>query len=256
MNKIIDSHAHLFKSLYKENFDSVLEKSLNELFLIINIGFNKKTMKEVLDLSKEYEKIFVAIGYHPLDVKEYNENSKKILEENLKNKKVLAVGEIGLDYHYPPFDKDVQKFVFVDQIKLAKKLNLPVIIHARDSLNDVYEIIKNYPEQKFLLHSWGTKWEDTQKFLSLKNIWFGFNGVITFSSTKYLTEMLQKIPLDRILLETDSPFLTPEPFRKEKNVPYNVKLVYQYFSKIRNIQEKELEELLVNNFSRFFNIKL
>ncbi|BDV02118.1 MAG: hydrolase TatD [Candidatus Hepatoplasma vulgare] len=256
MNKIIDSHTHLIKSFYKDKFDDVLKKTLDELFLIVNIGFNKKAMNEVLELSEKYNSIYSAIGFHPLDEKEYNEDSKNFLEENLKRKKVLALGEIGLDYHYPPFDKERQKFVFKEQIELAKKLSLPIIIHARDSIDDVYEIIKDYPNQKFLLHSWGIKLEDSKKFLDLKNTWYGFNGVITFSSTKYLTEILQKIPLNRIMFETDSPFLTPVPFRGKKNSPYNVKLVYEYFSKIRNIKEEELEKIVLDNFSVFFNIKL
>lgn len=255
-NNFIDTHAHLSSSFYKENLKDIIKSSLNNLSYIINIGIDEKNIDEVIKISKEYKNIFAVIGYHPIDIDQFNKNSRKKLINYLKNKEVIAIGEIGLDYFHKSIDKEIQKKGFINQIEIAREYDLPIIIHARDSLDDLYQIIKEYPEQKFLLHSWNKEEKEIIKFLDMKNIWFGFNGIITFNSAKNLIPLLKKIPLNRIMFETDAPFLTPIPYRGKKNLPEYVKYVYIYFAKIRNIGLEELENIVIKNVSTFFNLKL
>jgi TatD DNase family protein len=149
---MIDTHAHLLSRYYKKDFDSVLEESLSSLDYIFNIAFSIKSSKEVVELANKYEKIKAVVGVHPNDIEKLQDNFIEELKEII-NDEVIAIGEVGLDYHYEPYDANKQKEVFIKFIELAKELNLPVVVHSREANEDTIEIIKNYKDVKFLFHS-------------------------------------------------------------------------------------------------------
>ncbi|BDU67849.1 MAG: hydrolase TatD [Candidatus Tyloplasma litorale] len=253
--KTIDTHAHILKKSYPDNLQEVIENTNKENLIAINIAYDLISSKEVIDIFKNNKNILPTIGIHPSDSKGWNNNY--ILElEKLINKNIIAIGEIGLDYHYEHYDKEEQKKAFKDQINLAIKHNLPIVVHTRDSLEDCYEIVKNYPNHKFLFHSWSGDPEITKKFLNLsKNFYFSFNGIFTFKNALIQKASIREIPLDRIMFETDCPWLTPVPFRGQINYPWRVKEVIKFTSKFLNMT---YEELNLNNNKvaiEFYGIK-
>ncbi len=252
--KTIDTHSHLLKRYYKDDFHNVISKLDEHKILSINIAFDIESSKEILNLSKQHSNLLSVIGIHPNDTNNIKDSNLIELEE-LINDNVIAIGEIGLDYHYEDYNIDKQKEIFIKQIELAQKYNLPIIIHTRDSLEDTYKIIKKYKTQKFLLHSWSGDKEMTNKFLSISdNIYFSYNGIITFNNAELQKQVLKIIPKDKILFETDCPYLTPVPNRGKINYPWMVKDIIKYCSNLLEITFDELNELNNNNSIIFFNL--
>ena len=252
--KTIDIHTHLLKKFY-DDLETEIKEVLEENKFVINIGFNLISSIEIIETNKKYENVLACIGIHPDDCNESISNDLKELEKLMiaNKEKIVAIGEIGLDY-YRDHDKIKQKENFIHQIKLAEKYNFPIIIHSRESLEDVYEIVKEYPNIKFLLHSWSGDSFLTKKYLDLKNIWFSFNGVLTFKNGKNQQESIKQVPINKIFLETDSPYLTPVPFRGKKNSSKYVKYVYQEASKILGININTLMEQIEKNIKEFFKL--
>ena len=244
---MIDTHAHLLKKYYKEELDERISNSLLELEKIINIAFDLNSSKEVVELSNKYNNLYNVIGVHPNDVKNFSSIEDY---EELINDKTVAIGEIGLDYHYDGYDKDLQKEVFEKFIDLAKRNNLPVVVHSREANEDTIEIIKKYPEVKFLFHSWSGTPKQTKELNEMGNIWFSFNGIITFKNAENIRESLMVARKDRIFAETDAPYLTPVPFRGKTNYPEYVKFVYEELNKLISISEKNIDD----NVKEFFNV--
>lgn len=242
--KILDTHTHVLSSSYKDELDNVIKRVDEENVVAFNISFDLKSSKEVLSLYKSNKHLIPVIGFHPSDIKGWNKNKLNAIEE-LINDDVAAIGEIGLDYHYEGFNKEEQAKAFVDQIELAIKYDLPIVVHTRDSLKDCYEIIKNYPEKKFLLHSWSGDIEMTKKYMSISdNIYFSYNGIITFKNAPMQREVIKEIRLDRLMFETDCPYLSPMPYRGATNYPWRVKEVIDF---VANHLGMTFDELNVNN---------
>lgn len=253
--KVIDTHAHVLKDSYKEELNDVILKLKENNILSFNISYDIDSSKEVLKLSRKYNHLFPVVGIHPGNIKNYNRETIDELE-SLITKDVVALGEIGLDYHYENYDKKIQKDFFIWQIELAKKHNLPIVVHTRDSLDDCFDIIKNYPDQKFLLHSWSGTVEETKKFLTISNnIFFSYNGIITFKNAQLQNEVINSIPKDRIVFETDCPYLSPVPFRGKTNYPWRVKEVLEYCSEKMDLNFKEINNLNKKNILLFYKIK-
>ena len=245
---MIDSHAHIFSEYYNVD-DLVKELKKDNVIKVVNCATSKKDIIEVIELGKKYNNYLLpAIGYHPENVSEFD---FEFLEKILKGNKVFAIGEIGLDYYWVKDNKEKQKEIFIKQIELAKKYDLPVIVHTRDSIQDTYDILK-YSKVKAIIHCFSGSYEMANEFIKL-GFKLGIGGVLTFKNSK-LHEVIEKIELKNILLETDSPYLSPEPNRGKQNIPSNVFYVAKKISEIKNISVDDVIKITTNNFIEFFDI--
>jgi TatD DNase family protein len=249
---MIDSHAHILKENY-ENIDNIVHEIKDKGVIgVINASDKLETAYEVLELSKKYNNyLFPAIGIHPEHINEIDKLEE--LEELIKNNKIYAIGEIGLDYYYTKENKEEQKELFNKQLDLAEKYNLPVIIHTRESIGDIYEILKDR-KLKGVIHCFNGSYEMAQKFIKL-GYKLGIGGVLTFKNSK-LYELIEKISVDDILLETDSPYLSPEPFRGKKNIPSNVFYVAKRIAEIKNTNVEEIVTKTCKNSVNLFDIRV
>lgn len=252
--KVLDTHSHILFSSYKEELQDVINALKEQEIVVFNIAYDLDSSKEVLDLFKRNNFLIPVIGIHPSDSVGYNKDFLNNLE-NMINDDAAAIGEIGLDYHFEGYNKEEQKIAFIEQIKLASKYDLPIVIHTRDSLEDCYEIISLYPKQKFLLHSWSGDSNMTKKYLSISNnIYFSYNGILTFKNAKLQQEIIKMVPIDRLLFETDCPYLSPIPFRGKQNFPWRTKKVIEFASEILEISYDNLLEINKKNALNFFKV--
>ena len=261
--KIIDTHTHIIKGAYMDKLDDVIAKVKDNNMIVINIPLGLKTSYEIMELSKNHNWILPTVGIHPDFINRFKESDLKEIDE-LVNDSVVAIAEIGLDYHRKKDDKDLQHHIFESQIKIAIKHNLPIILHILDAHDDVYEVIKKYPNQKFLLHAWSGSVEQTKKYLKLsKNIFVSFGGIITWNQEKLhkswevpnlMRETIKLVPIDRILFETDCPGLTPMPMKDELNYPWYINKVFDYASNHLSIPKEKLEKINNENAKTFFNL--
>lgn len=249
---MIDIHSHLDDERLFKNLDEIIKNAKeSEVKYIIAPGIDLDSSKKVIEIVKKYENIFAMIGIHPSSVEKIKEKDINELENLVQENKIIGIGEIGLDYTYN-IDKLKQQEIFIRQLEIAKKYNLPVLIHIRESFKDVFELIKNF-KLKFIWHSFTGSQVELEKFLSLESF-ISISGIITFKNAKNLREIVKLIPLTRILIETDSPYLTPEPFRGKINQPAYVKFVYQKVSEIKKINLEELIKIVEKNFKNIFNL--
>ena len=251
---LIDTHAHLNDDRYSSGkVEEIINKmSEHNLEKIISVGYDILSSKKNIEIASIYENVFASVGIHPGNI---GDDVFKI-EEIAKNPKVIAIGEIGLDYHYENINKEKQKEVFIHQIRLAHKLKLPIIIHLRDAYSDMLQILKENKE--FLIygavvHCYSGSVEFAKELIKL-GLYISFTGVITFKNAKKSLEVIKEMPLDRIMIETDCPYLCPEPFRGSLNEPKFVNLVFEKICEIKNIEKLELEKILRENVRKFFNI--
>lgn len=252
-----DSHAHYEDSKFDEDREELL-KNIYEFGVTkyVNIGCNIETSKKSIELAEKHEFIYASVGIHPEEIEESNyEKDLKEIKELAKNKKVVAIGEIGLDYYWNSNNKDLQKQVFLKQIELANELNLPVIIHTRDAIQDTVDIIrKGVFKTKAVLHCCPFNIELVKAGLE-KNFYIAFGGTCTFKNSKNANEILNKVPIENMLIETDSPYLAPEPKRGIRNDSRNLEYVVRKISEVKNTSEEEITKITYENAMRFFNIK-
>ncbi len=250
---MIDTHCHL------DMLDNIPEKikraKENNITHIINPGISLESTKKIQELSSLYDNVYFLSGVHPeeLTKKSYKDILKdlKEIEEIAKNKKCLGIGEIGFEYHYENLLDKKQKELFEKQIEIAERLNKPIIIHSRDSFSDTYNVLKNN-KQKTLIHCFDYGLYEMEKFLEL-GFYISFTGMITFKNVrKEIIECVLKIPENRLLIETDAPFLSPEPKRGKINEPSFVKYILEKASEIKNIDIKHLEDIVNQNTRDFF----
>lgn len=254
---LVDTHAHLndecFSDEYVEQIIQNMEK--DNLEKIICPSFDMKSSLRAGEIAEKYENVYSAIGVHPFNINSLSENYLIELE-NMINKKVVAIGEIGLDYSRGSEEKEIQIKVFLEQLKLANKLKLPVIIHLRDAYEDMLKLLqnnKNLLTYGVVIHCYSGSGEYAQELLKL-GCYISFTGVITFSNAKKSIEALKTIPLEKIMIETDSPYLSPVPFRGTRNEPKNVNYVFNKISEVLEISPSKLDEILRRNTKKFFNI--
>lgn len=247
----IDTHCHLFKDYY-EDMDNIICKIKNRgIIALINNGCDSKTNQEVLSLLDKYDFMYGAIGIHPDYADNYNEDDLKYIMDNIGVEKIVAIGEIGLDYHYDNFSKEKQITLFKAQLKIAEKNNLPVIIHMRESTNDVLNILKEY-RVKGVIHCF-TGSVETANILIKMGFFLGINGVVTFKNCN-LINTIKEIGIDHIVLETDAPYLTPVPFRSEKNDSSHVVDTANFIANSLGIDVKKLADITTNNAKSLFDI--
>lgn len=251
--KLIDTHCHLTDNKYKENFDEILKNIKENLEFVINVGYDLKTSEKSVNLSKKYEYIYAAVGIHPNDSNEYNILVGEKIEELAKNnKKVLAIGEIGLDYYRDYVPRDVQQTVFRKQLEIARNLKKPVVIHCRDAYKDTIDILNEYKDVKGIMHSYSGSYETAE--ILMDRFYFSISGPVTFPNAENLREMVSKIPLEKLLVETDSPYLTPIPFRGQLNQPDYVTYVAQKIAEIKNINYEEFVKITNANTKKAFQL--
>ena len=254
MANMIDSHTHIFANNTIDPeivINNIKEENLDKV-LAICCDIDQRTDLAV-ELAKNDTTFDLAIGIHPSDIKYYTNEVLDKVYNYCKLKQVVAVGEIGLDYHWDKDNKDIQKQWFIEQINIANKLNKPVIIHARDAIEDTYDILKNYPvNKKGVMHCFSSSYEMALKFIEL-GFYISFGGPVTFKNARVAKEVAEKIDINYLLCETDAPYLTPEPFRGTTNQAINVKYVYKQISELRNIKLDELKEVVSKNYNRLFH---
>ena len=246
-----DTHCHIYKEYY-ENIDEILKRALeSNINRVINNGCNRESNKEVLALANTYINMYIALGIHPESADTYQKEDLTFIEENLSNPKVIAIGEIGLDYHYTKENKTLQIKLLESQLKIAETHNLPVIIHSREATEDTINTLKKY-HIKGVIHSFSGSLETAKIYIKMGYL-LGINGVITFKNSK-LKEVIKELPLEHLVLETDSPYLTPEPFRGKPNEPARIKEIATFISELKGISLEELARITNENIKRFFDI--
>ena len=253
---IFDTHAHLDSEQFEVDFDVIIQNIINKkISLIVNPGCDLPTSKKSVELSEKYDFIYSAVGFHPHEAKYMDQDAIKEIENlAILNNKVVAIGEIGLDYYYDFSPRDIQEDVFAEQMELANKLNLPFIIHSRDASNDTYEMVKKYKNNvDCVLHCYSQSKEMAKLYLDL-GCYLSFAGPVTFKKSTNLQEVAKYTPLDRIFIETDSPYLSPEPKRGKKNEPSNVIYTGKKIAELKEISEEQLFKSTYNNAVRFFNL--
>lgn len=250
---MIDTHAHLSLSDYSlDEIEDIIKKMQNNI--IILSGTNPEDNKEVVEMVNRYSNLYGVIGIHPNEILKAKECDYNFIISNLSNPKIVGIGEIGLDYHYE-CDKELQKKIFIKQLDIAKKHKKTAVIHSRDSINDTYNILNNYKDIKFVIHCYSSSLEMARLFLKF-NCMLGIGGVLTFSNSKNLKNVVEEISLENLLLETDCPYLSPVPLRGTKNVPYNIVYVAKKIAEIKNISLGEVLEATTKNAIKQFDLNI
>ncbi|MBQ8615705.1 MAG: TatD family hydrolase [Clostridia bacterium] len=252
---MIDSHCHLTDKQYENEVDKIVSNFLQVgVEKVITIGYDPQHNLKAIELSNKYDCVYCAIGIHPDDCAKYNEQELEKLLIN-KNNKLVAVGEIGLDYFHNKDNKDKQKRVFESQIMLANKYKLPIVIHCRDAYGDTLEILKKYAPFKFgaVMHCYSGSWEYAKELLKL-GVKFSFTGTVTYKNAKNVQEVAKNLPIDSFFFETDSPYLTPTPYRGQRNEPKHVVEVAKFVAELRDLPYKELEKITDNSAKSLFNL--
>ncbi len=249
---LVDTHAHLNDEQFDEDRDQVIKRAKETgIETIINIGFNRETIFTTLELIEQYDFIYGAIGWHPNDAHEMTDDDLQWIEELTTHPKILAIGEIGLDYYWDYAPKDVQQEVFRKQIQMAKKVKLPIIIHDRDAHQDICSILKEEGAGEIggIMHSFSGSVEMAKECMEM-GFYISFSGPVTFKNAKKPKEVATETPLDRILVETDAPFLTPEPFRGKRNESSYVRFVAQKIAELKEMDIEQIEKITTENAKR------
>lgn len=250
--KLVDTHCHITDDKYDDDRDKILKEIEENLEFAVNIGFDLESSKRSIDLADRYDFMYAVVGVHPTDINGYNDELEENLEKLALHPKVVAIGEIGLDYHWMKDEKEKQKSIFRRQLEMAKRVNKPVVIHTRDATNDTLEILKEYPEIKGIVHCYPGSYESAVELMD--NYYFGVGGVITFKNARKLVEAVTKIPLERLVIETDAPYLTPTPFRGKRNNPVYVEYVARKIAEIKGVSYEEVVKITTENAKEIYGI--
>jgi len=253
----IDTHVHLNADQYEEDIDEVIQRAQEAgVDKMVVIGFDRKTILKAMELTEQHAFIYAVVGWHPVDAIDCTEKDLEWIESLATHPKVVGIGETGLDYHWDKSPRDVQEKVFRKQIQLAQKVNLPIIIHNRDATADVVRILKEEGAEKTggIMHCFGGSVETANDCIKM-NFMISLGGPVTFKNAKRPKEVAKVIPLDRILIETDCPYLAPHPYRGKRNEPSYVKLVAEAIAELKEITYEEVVQKTNENAKRLFSIK-
>lgn len=253
---LFDTHAHLNADQFEEDREEVIQRALDEgVSHIVVVGFDRKTINGALELAERYDFIYAAVGWHPVDAIDMTEEDLKWIEELASHPKVVALGEMGLDYHWDKSPKDVQQEVFRKQIRLAKKVNLPIVIHNREATEDVVSILEEEDAGEIggIMHCYSGSLEIAKRCMDM-NFYISFGGPVTFKNAKRPKEVAVEIPMDRLLIETDCPFLSPHPLRGKRNESSYVKYIAEQIADLKGISLEELAQKTSDNAFRLFGI--
>ena len=248
---MIDTHCHVIKEEMDNYIDIIEECKSKNISMIIN-GYNNDINKEIISLSNKYNNVYAACGLNYDDVDKFTDKDLSDLEEIIKSNKISAIGEIGLDYYWTKENKDKQIYFFEKQLELAEKYNLSVIVHARDSVQDVYDILNKH-KVRGTMHCYSGSLEMAKEFVKI-GFYIGIDGPITFKNNKKGIEIVKKIPLEKLLLETDSPYLSPEPNRGKQNSPLNLIYIAEKIAEIKGIPVDKVINETNKNAKELFNL--
>ena len=254
----IDTHSHLFDSAFDMDREEVIKECLNQnVGKLIVVGFDKETNKLALELSSKYNFLFPTVGLHPTELDDYSDDFFLYLEDLIKsNKNIVGIGECGLDYYWDTSKKDLQKKVFLKQIELSLKYDLPLVIHSRDAIGDTLEVLKSVGKPlKGVMHGYSGSLEMAREFIKL-GLKIGIGGVVTFKNAKNVKEVVKELDLSNFVLETDCPYLTPTPYRGKRNAPYYIPLIASEIASLKEIDVKEVGEATTNNANELFGGRL
>lgn len=255
MNLIFDSHAHYDDKTFNSDRDLLLKKLIvNDICGLINVGADLKSSQASIDLSEKYPFIWAAVGVHPSESDNLPHNYIDILKSMLKKDKVVAIGEIGLDYHYEHPSKEIQKQIFENQLKLAIEYSIPVIIHDREAHGDTLELLKKY-KPKGVVHCFSGSSEMADEIIKL-GMYIGLGGVVTFKNAKNPVLVAQNVPLDKLLLETDCPYMAPVPLRGKRCDSSMIKYTAKKIADLKGIEVDDLLSITKSNTEKLFSIKM
>jgi len=247
----IDTHCHLFNEYY-DNIEEIINKCKdNGVKRIIVSGVDMKSNKEVLDLVNKYDIVYGSIGFHPTELNDFSYDDLDWLEEHINDNKIVAIGEIGLDYHYDDTDKDKQNDILRRQLEIAKKYNKPIVFHSRDAIGDTYNILSEY-KLKGSIHCYSGSVEMAREFIKLGYM-IGVGGVVTYKNSKVLKEVVKDTDLSYILLETDAPYLSPEPCRGKRNDSSNLNEIAKLIADLKNTSIIDVSRVTTSNAERLFD---
>lgn len=252
---LFDTHAHLNDERFDIDREEIIA-SLNRkgLYAYCEIGYDMESSYRAQSLASEYDFIYCAVGVHPHDTKDMKEGDIPALAELLKKDKVVALGEIGLDYYYDNSERDVQREWFAHQLAVAKESDMPVVIHSRDAMNDTINILKEYGNGDGIIHCYSGSRESARILLDM-GYYISFAGPVTFKNASTLLDVARYVPDDRILIETDSPYLAPHPHRGKRNCPLYVEEVARKLSEIRGVDFDKIAEITLNNAKKVYRIE-
>lgn len=249
---LIDTHAHIGEEYYKDPF-SVIEKAHKKgISKIVMSCCDTSCQLEALNLLREHENLFLSIGLHPSEAMNYQDSDLDNIERILQNDKVIALGEIGLDFYWSKEFKEEQIELFRKQLKIAEKMNIPVVIHSREATEMTMNILKEY-NVKGIIHCFSGSLETAKEYIDM-GYYLGIGGVVTFKNSK-LKDVIKEIGLERVVLETDSPYLSPEPHRGKKNEPKNITVIAKYLGELLDISVEEVAMITTENAEKVFNLK-
>lgn len=252
----IDTHVHLNADQYENDVEEVIQRALAaSVEKMVVIGFDRKTIEKALVLAEQYPFIYAVVGWHPVDAIDCTEEDLAWIEELAAHPKVVGIGEIGLDYYWDKSPKEVQQQLFRKQIRLAQKVNLPIIIHNRDATADVVQILKEEEAHQTggIMHCFSGSVETAKECIHM-NFMISLGGPVTFKNAKVPKQVAQEISLDHLLIETDAPYLTPHPYRGKRNEPAYVTLVAEEIARLKDLSVEEVAKRTTENALKLFNL--
>ena len=253
---LFDTHVHLNSKLYKKDLTEVVERALAaRVTKMAVVGFDEPSNKQAIELAEIYESIYAVVGIHPSDARSATEAGWGILREQLKHPKVVALGECGLDYYHDTSFNDIQHKVLKKQLAIAKEMNMPIVVHMRESVIDTYEILRNEGRGlSGVLHCYSGDLEMMDKFLDL-GFYIGLDGPVTFKNAHSVHAIAKAVPIERLVIETDAPYLTPAPYRGKRNEPAYISYVAEKIAELRGMTYEEVCRITTENGLKMFNIQ-
>ncbi|WHY97725.1 TatD family hydrolase [Peribacillus simplex] len=253
---LFDTHVHVNAEQFNEDLEDVIDRAKEAgVNNMVVVGFDRPTIKRAMELIEAYDFMYAAVGWHPVDAIDMTEEDLQWIEELSNHPKVVAIGEMGLDYHWDKSPKDVQMEVFRKQIRLAKKVGLPIIIHNREATADIVNILKEEEASMVggIMHCFSGSAETALECINM-NFYISLGGPVTFKNAKKPKEVAKAVPLDRLLIETDCPYLAPHPYRGKRNEPSYVKLVAEQIAEIKQLTLEEVSQATTENAKKLFGI--
>lgn len=253
---LFDTHVHLNAQQFNDDLEEVIDRAQAEgVTKMVVVGFDRPTITKAMELCERYEFLYASVGWHPVDAIDMTTEDLEWLRELSAHPKVVALGEMGLDYHWDKSPKDVQQEVFRKQIQLAKEVKLPIIIHNREATRDVVQILKEEGAEEVggIMHCFSGSAETAMECVKL-NFYISLGGPVTFKNAKKPKEVAETVPLERLLIETDCPYLAPHPYRGKRNEPGYVKLVAKQIAEIKDLTYEEVAKATTENAKKLFDI--
>lgn len=253
---LFDTHVHLNSEKYNIDLDRVIERALEaDVKLMAVVGFDEPSNARAIALAEQYEFIYAVVGIHPSDARSATDESWPLLRAQLKHPKVVALGECGFDYYHDTSFNDIQREVFKKQLEIAKQMEMPIVVHMRDSIEDTYEMLSEHGRGlSGVVHCYSGDVLMMHKFIDL-GFYIGFDGPVTFKNAHAVHEVAKEVPIDKLVIETDGPYLTPAPYRGKRNEPAYVTYVAEKIAELKGISYEEVCEKTTENGLKMYNMK-